>query len=81
MSKTAAQTSASNKMKTLNALHNPDMFAGGYDVITDFGDGSVNKSIGSQWKSKVGDLDKMAKEAVAKGEGDFKMNVRLKRCK
>ena len=49
-------------MKTLNALHNPDMVAGGFDgkgtkdsngkeILLDLGDASVNKSIGSQWKN------------------------------
>jgi len=40
---------ASEKMKTLAALHNPDMVSGGRDVISDFGDRSVNSSIGAQW--------------------------------
>lgn len=45
---------ALNDMKTLNALHNPDMIAGGNDVVFDLGDASVNQSIGSQWKTKGG---------------------------
>ena len=40
-------------MKTLNALHNPDMIAGGSDDnVHDLGDAIVNQSIGSQWKCK-----------------------------
>jgi hypothetical protein len=46
---------AKRDMKTLNALHNPDMIAGGNDYndeLLDLGDASVNQSIGSQWKNK-----------------------------
>lgn len=71
---------AADKMKTLNALHNPDMIAGGKDITTDFGDAGVNKSIGSQWKSRVSDLDQAAEEAIKNGQGDHKMNVKMHRC-
>lgn len=81
MSKPEARKLVESKMKTLNALHNPDMIAGGKDVITSFGDAGVNKSIGSQWKTRVSDLDKTAQSAVDSGMGDHKMNVKLKRCK
>ena len=57
------------------------MIAAGKDVITDFGDASVNKSIGSQWKTRVNELDETAQKAVNAGMGDHKMNARLKRCK
>lgn len=88
-SKSAAKAMAEAKMKTLNALHNPDMIAGGKDVIADFGDASVNKSIGSQWVTKknnmpvsrVEELDKIADEAIKNGQGDHKMNVKMHRCK
>lgn len=76
-----AKDLAAKKMKALNALHNPDLYAGGKDMITDFGDAGVNQSIGSQWKSRVGDLDKTAQAAIDNGMGDHKMNVKLKRCK
>ena len=87
-SETAAEAMAASKMKTLNALHNPDMIAGGKDVIADFGDSSVNQSIGSQWnkmkktdvKSRVDLLDEMAEDAVKNGQGDYKMNVKMHRC-
>lgn len=87
-SKKNAEKMASDKMKTLNALHNPDMYAGGKDVIADFGDAGVNKSIGSQWNktpkgetmTRVEMLDKDAKEAVANGNGDYKMNANMHRC-
>ncbi|UUA71077.1 polymorphic toxin type 15 domain-containing protein [Cellvibrio sp. QJXJ] len=79
-SKSEAKSMADDKMKTLNALHNPDMIAGGKDIIADFGDGSVNQSIGAQWKSRVTELDKAAAEAIANGQGDYKMNVNMHRC-
>lgn len=80
LSKEDAGKMASDKMKTLNALHNPDMIAGGKDVTTDFGDAGVNKSIGSQWKTRVSELDKAAEEAIKNGQGDHKMNVKMHRC-
>ena len=62
---------ATNDMKTLNALHNPDLIAGGYDKVVDLGDASVNKSIGSQWNTKgdsnlsrVSIMDKEAQKAL-----------------
>jgi hypothetical protein len=79
-SKLDAQKMAADKMKTLNALHNPDMIAGGKDITIDFGDAGVNKSIGSQWKTRVSDLDKAAEEAIKNGQGDHKMNVKMHRC-
>ncbi|QDO86669.1 hypothetical protein FM037_13910 [Shewanella psychropiezotolerans] len=83
-------------MKTLNALHNPDMIAGGFDakdakgngIALDLGDASVNQSIGSQWKTKggetssrVGLMDVEAHKALAEHGPNTKMNVDLHRCK
>ncbi len=76
-----AAAMATDRMKTLAALHNPDMIAGGKDVVTSMGDKGVNSSIGSQWKDRVGELDKAAKEVPAHERGDTKMNAKLKRCK
>lgn len=47
-----AQMDATDAMKKIAALHEPDMFAGGYYDCkpTCMGDSSVNSSIGSQWK-------------------------------
>ncbi|EIK47035.1 hypothetical protein O59_001056 [Cellvibrio sp. BR] len=78
--KKEAAKMASDKMKTLNALHNPDMIAAGKDITTDFGDAGVNKSIGAQWKSRVSDLDRVAEEAIKNGQSDHKMNVKMHRC-
>jgi hypothetical protein len=68
-------------MKTLAALHNPDMIAGGKDVVTSMGDRGVNSSIGSQWQHRVGELDKAALDIPESERGNTKMNAKLKRCK
>jgi hypothetical protein len=75
-------------MKTLHALHNPDMVAGGNDVVFDLGDAGVNQSIGSQWKTTGSDpmtrvelIDIQAEEALAAQRPDTNMNVDLQRCK
>ncbi len=81
MSETKATQVATEKMKTLHALHNPDLIAGGKDKVTTFGDKSVNQSIGSQWKTKLDDLDKAAEKAKKEGKGKSKMNAVLTRCK
>jgi hypothetical protein len=72
---------ATGRMKTLAALHNPDMFAGGKDVIGGMGDKGVNSSIGGQWKDRAAQLDKEARSIPASERGSTKMNSKLKRCK
>ncbi|RQT69277.1 hypothetical protein DF029_21645 [Burkholderia cepacia] len=72
---------AAERMKTLAALHNPDMIAGGKDVVTMMGDRGVNSSIGSQWKDRVAELDEAAKNVPEAERGGTKMNAKLKRCK
>lgn len=74
-------------MKDLNALHDPDMIAGGKDKINRLGRADVNKSIGGQWSNKVeansrvAQMDKAAKEAQKSQGRQTKMNVELNRCK
>lgn len=72
---------AAKKMKTLAALHNPDMVAAGRDAIGDFGDKNVNSRIGSQWRSRVGTIDEAVKEVPVSQRASAKMNVKLERCK
>ncbi|WP_335922977.1 polymorphic toxin type 15 domain-containing protein [Shewanella chilikensis] len=82
-----ARELAEQDMKTLNALHSPDLYAGGKDEISGFGDASVNQSIGSQWKSK-GDadltrvqlMDREAQKALAQLGPNAHMNIKLHRC-
>ncbi|WP_435237896.1 polymorphic toxin type 15 domain-containing protein [Psychromonas sp. PT13] len=64
---------------SLHALHNPDMIAGGYDKVTLLGDGSVNSSIGAQWKKRVELMDEAAEQAIKELGPDTKMNVSLQR--
>lgn len=79
--KLKAQNEAAQRMKTLAALHNPDMIAGGRDVIRDFGDRNINSRIGPQWKSRVGALDQAAAEVPVAQRAHAKMNAKLERCK
>jgi hypothetical protein len=89
--KKQAADMAAQKMKTLNALHNPDLVAAGKDVIADFGDASINKSIGAQWKSnvngeyektsRISELDKAARSIPEADRAKVKMNAKLERCK
>jgi hypothetical protein len=45
-------------LKGQNALHSPDMISGGrHDNVTGLGHAGVNKSLGSQWRTRVAALD------------------------
>jgi hypothetical protein len=81
--KVKAAEMAAEKMKTLAALHNPDMVAGGKDAIADFGDRNVNARIGAQWnaKNRIADLDDAAKGIAPVERSSLKMNAKLERCK
>lgn len=78
--KTIAAKRAKETMSTLAALHNPDLIAGGNDVISDFGDRQVNSSIGPQWKSKVENLKSAVEHAPKSGEKPTYLNVKLHKC-
>ncbi|MDH2434377.1 polymorphic toxin type 15 domain-containing protein [Pokkaliibacter sp. MBI-7] len=69
------------QMDQLAALHNPDMIAGGDDVIGRVGNANVNSSIGAQWPGKVSGIDSAALEAVETLGAEAMMNVSLERCK
>jgi uncharacterized Zn-binding protein involved in type VI secretion len=86
--KKGAQEYATATMELLNALHNPDLIAGGKDRIDDFGDGQVNKTIGRQWNrgreaghTRIEDLDNAAAKIPISERGKTKMNGGLERCK
>lgn len=81
MAEKQAAEMAAEKIKTLAALHNPDLVAGGKDVIGDFGDRDVNSRIGAQWKSRVGELDEAVKKIPEADRGKVKVNAKLDRCK
>ncbi|RZG12837.1 hypothetical protein EXT47_21305, partial [Pseudoalteromonas sp. CO342X] len=89
-----AKELAKRDMKTLHALHNPDMIAGGLDEVVELGDASVNQSIGSHWNkrgfddsgkktalSRVELMDNEAEKALKALGPDAKLNMNLHRCK
>ncbi len=83
-----AKNQAASEMKTLAALHNPDMVSAGQDVITGFGDRNTNSTIGSQWKRSVPDgktkiqlMDEAANAVPAAQRGTTQINMKLERCK
>ena len=74
-----AAEQAKKNAKTLDAVHDVDLVAGGSGNVSGMGDSSVNRSIGSQWskKNRVGKLRKHAEGARDSGR---KMNVKLIIC-
>lgn len=81
-----AKADVARQMRDLHALHNPDLIAGGRDVIADFGDGEVNSTIGRQWNrprgedaTPVQDLDAAARQVPAAARLHVHMNGRLQR--
>lgn len=78
-----ADAKTAQAMSSLAALHDPDMVAGGFDKVQRIGNKNVNSSIGSQWAKgeRLTNIDKAAKEAMARYGPDAKMNVKLERCK
>jgi hypothetical protein len=85
-----ATANATEQMKALAALHNPDQVAGGANVIRDFGDRQVNSTIGGQWASplkggrpqvsRIQLLDNAAREIPVAQRATTLMNVKLHRC-
>lgn len=78
-----AHERAGEIMGKIDALHEPDMVAGGYGSPEPaaFGDSSVNQSIGPSWPSRIDTLDDAAESAVANGNGSARMNVKLEVCR
>ncbi|WP_117150247.1 DUF6861 domain-containing protein [Pseudomonas coronafaciens] len=76
-----AKKMTEQKMATLAALHNPDLVAGGRDIISDLGARRINSSIGPQWQSRIGSLDTAASQVPAAIQNITKINAKLKRCK
>ena len=75
-----AAQGAKEAMSSLAALHGPDLKAGGSGALTGMGHAGINSSLGAQWGSKVGDMDKAAMKAMKAGGADTPMNIRLERC-
>ncbi|HEK9100049.1 hypothetical protein KFD70_10455 [Bacillus pfraonensis] len=78
-----AEEQASKWIKGKAALHDPDQIAGGHPLtITGMGDSRINSSLGSQWKSRIVDVDKKIREVAENISGEEKkstyLNVKLK---
>lgn len=71
---------AKETMSSLAGLHNPDLIAGGRDVISDFGDRQVNSSIGPQWKSRIKNLKDAAENIPKSMRESTLLNVKLHKC-
>ena len=71
---------AKETMSSLAALHNPDLIAGGKDVIADFGDKQVNSSIGPQWKNRVEKLVQSVEQQSKRGGASSLLNIKLHKC-
>ncbi|KRP58335.1 DUF6861 domain-containing protein [Pseudomonas trivialis] len=78
--KQAAIKKARETMASLAALHNPDLKAGGKDVIADFGDRQVNSSIGPQWRPKIQNLKEAAEKVPEYQRKSTFINVKLHKC-
>ena len=76
-----AKKRAKSIMKDLAALHEPDMIAGGQDVVKRMGDRTVNSSIGSQWRSRIAPIDLAANKIAEADRSSTLMNVKLPKCK
>lgn len=79
MSLSHAKQAAAKEAANLDATHVLDIVAGDdASELSGLQNNSVNRSIGSQWRSRVVDLDDaLADHAV---QGGVKANVRLKKC-
>ncbi|WP_026440727.1 polymorphic toxin type 15 domain-containing protein, partial [Acidocella facilis] len=74
-----ANADTAQEMKDLDATHALDSIAGGgEDDPMGMGNKSINRSIGSQWKTRVQALKDAVKKALQRG--DEKMNIRLEPC-
>ncbi|MDT4848477.1 putative toxin 15 [compost metagenome] len=80
----AAQKEVKFLMAGLDALHSPDLIAGGNNNPTpgDFGDRSVNRSIGGQWpqNDRVTGIDRATEKVPESEHRHTKMNVKMSRC-
>ncbi|WEN16850.1 polymorphic toxin type 15 domain-containing protein [Rhodanobacter sp. AS-Z3] len=87
--KILAQEAAADHFKTQDALHNPDMVAGGRSTAIDgMGDSPANRTIGRQWNkgafegmTRVKHMDDAALKVPVAERSSTLMNVDLHRCK
>ncbi|MET4713380.1 hypothetical protein ACVKS2_003673, partial [Pseudomonas sp. PvP125] len=76
----AAAKKAKETMASLAGLHNPDLKAGGKDIIADFGDRQVNSTIGPQWRPKIKNLKEAAEKVPKSQRASTFLNVKLHKC-
>ena len=76
----AAIKKAKETMSNLAGLHNPDLSAGGKDIVADFGDRKVNSSIGPQWRPKIANLKAAAENVPQSMRESTFLNVKLHKC-
>ena len=82
MSYSAAKLEAQKWISTQAALHNPDQIAGGDPYkVSRMGDAKVNQSIGSQWRTRIEQLENTVNEFIKNNPNvdlyKVKMNVKL----
>ena len=78
MSYSEAKAEANEWIKTQAALHNPDQIAGGEpSKVSRMGDANVNSSIGSQWRTRVEQLDSSVKEFAKNRSQEELANTRM----
>lgn len=73
----SAEQAAKRQWKKQVALHPLDQVAGGDFEPTDMGDRKINSSIGSTWKNKVGDVEKVVKTVPVGKHAKTNMNVSI----
>ena len=82
MSRAEAKTQAEGWMKGQAALHDPDMIAGGNSTnIQGLGDSKINSSLGSQWRTRISEVDRqiqeIAKNMTPEQLREIRINVKL----
>ena len=66
-----------DEMERLAALHEPDLIAGGFNVIAKLGSRYINSSIGSQWRTNVATLQSAVDALSAADKPKKRINVKL----
>ncbi len=60
------------------ALHDPDQVVGGDGEIVSLGVGSINYSIGAQWKNKIHQVDSVVEKATRHLDKEELSKMRMK---
>jgi Novel toxin 15 len=78
LAKTMTPAQVEKEMAKLAALHEPDLVAGGHYTIAKLGNRFINSSIGSQWRTRVKDLDDAVAAVAVADHARTQMNAKLK---